>query len=202
MTLETATATLSEYDFIVVIDTSGSMSSPVKQGSSRTRWQAMQESVMAFVRDIEKIDSDGIDVVQLGGGVRSWQGVTSDKVNDLFGGLRPMGSTPLAEALTEALKLAGKSSKKDFVIVFTDGVPDDQNAAAAVIRAASNKQETDDALTFLFVQVGDDAGAAAYLRGLDDNLKGAKFDIVDAKTMEEAEKFASTAELVLAAIND
>jgi hypothetical protein len=93
-------------------------------------------------------------------------------------------------------------TEKDFIIVFTDGVPDDQAAAANVIRAASQKQETDDALTILFVQVGDDAGAAAYLKGLDDNLKGAKFDIVDAKTLAEAERFASTADLILAAIND
>ncbi len=202
MSNETATATLSEYDFIVVVDTSGSMSSPVKAGSTRTRWEAMQESVSVFVRDIEKIDSDGIDVVQLGGSVRSWQGVTSAKVTDLFGTLRPMGSTPLAEALTEALKLAGKSDKKDFVLVFTDGVPDDQAAAAKVIVEASQKQETDDALTFLFVQIGDDPSAAAYLKGLDDDLKGAKFDIVDAKTLAEAEQFATTAELVIAAIND
>lgn len=193
---------LTEYDFIVVVDTSGSMGEPVKKGSTRTRWEAMQESVGVFVRDIEKLDSDGIDVVQLGGRVQSWQGVTSAKITELFNNLRPMGGTPLAEALTEALKLAGKSDKKDFIIVFTDGVPDDKAAAANVIRAASHKQETDDALTILFVQVGDDAGASAYLRDLDDNLKGAKFDIVDAKTIEQAEQFATTADLIIAAIND
>jgi len=53
----------------------------------------------------------------------------------------------------------------------------------------------------LFVQVGYDAAASAYLRELDDNLKGAKFDIVDTKTMDEAEAFATTADLVVAAIN-
>ena len=47
-----------------------------------------------------------------------------------------------------------------------------------------------------------DIGAANYLRKLDDDLTGAKFDIVDAKTMAEAEKFPSTAELIVAAIND
>lgn len=194
-------AILSEYDFIVVVDTSGSMGSPVKAGSTRTRWEAMQESVGAFVRDIEKIDSDGIDVVQLGGSVKSWQGVTSTKVTDLFASLRPMGSTPLAEALTESLKLAGKSDKKDFVVVFTDGVPDDQAAAAKVILEAANKQTADDELTFLFVQVGDDAAATRYLQGLDDDLRGAKFDIVDAKTLTEAEQFATTADMIVEAIN-
>lgn len=200
--VENLNAQLSEYDFVVVIDTSGSMGAPVKAGSTRTRWQAMQESVGVFVRDIEKLDSDGIDVVQLGTGVQTWQGVTSATVDNMFASVTPRGSTPLAEALTAALKLAGKSSKKDFIIVFTDGVPDDEAAAAKVIIDASQKQETDDALTILFVQVGDDAGAARYLTKLDDNLKGAKFDIVDAKTMEQAEKFTTTADLILAAISD
>lgn len=43
--------------------------------------------------------------------------------------------------------------------------------------------------------------AVIVLAGLDDDLKG-KFDIVDAKTMAQAEAFATTADLVLAAIND
>lgn len=195
-------ATLGEYDFIAVIDTSSSMGEPVKQGGGPTRWEAMQESVMGFVRDIEKLDSDGIDVVQLGGSCTSWTGVTSDKVREIFNTLTPRGSTPLAQALATAFQLAGKSPKKDFIVVFTDGVPDDQAAAAAVIKGQANKQETDDALTILFIQVGDDKGATAYLRQLDDNLKGAKFDIVDAKTIDEVNKFASTAELIMAAIND
>jgi Mg-chelatase subunit ChlD len=123
-------------------------------------------------------------------------------VSDVFGANSPGGSTPLKEALQEAFKLAGKTAKKDFILVFTDGVPDDKKGAADVIKAQANKQNADDECTVLFVQVGRDAQAAAYLRELDDNLKGAKFDIVDAKTMEEAEKFASIAELIVAAIND
>ncbi len=196
------TASLTEYDFIAVVDSSGSMGEPVKKGSTTTRWEAMQESVMTFVRDVEKLDTDGIDVVQLGGACQSWQGVTSDKVRDMFGTMSPRGGTPLAEALEVALQLAGKSSKKDFIVVFTDGVPNDQSAAAKVIINAANRQETDDALTILFIQVGDDAAATKYLRDLDDNLKGAKFDIVDAKTVEEADKFTTTADLILAAISD
>ncbi|WP_280192122.1 VWA domain-containing protein [Delftia sp. PS-11] len=195
-------AKLSEFDFTVAIDTSGSMGEPVKAGSSITRWQAVQESALTFIRDIEKIDSDGLGLVLFGGtNVKSFDGVTSDKVREVFAGTSPRGTTPLAEALGQALALAGKSDKKDFVIVFTDGVPDDRAAAARIIIEASNRQETDDALTFLFIQVGDDAGATTYLRQLDDDLSGAKFDIVDVKTVAEADAFASTAEMVLAAID-
>ena len=36
-----AIARLSEYDFVVVIDKSGSMAEPVKTGSTRTRYEAV-----------------------------------------------------------------------------------------------------------------------------------------------------------------
>lgn len=193
---------LSEYDFIAVIDASGSMGENDAPGG-KSRWEYMQETATAFVRDLEKFDSDGVGIVLFSGtNIQTFDGVTSDKVKEVFATRSPRGGTPLAEALTAALGLAGKSDKKDFIIVFTDGVPDDKAAAANVIREAANASETDDALTILFVQVGRDGPAGAYLKSLDDDLKGAKFDIVDAKTIEEAEQFATTADLVVAAIND
>lgn len=202
MSNETAAVQLSEYDFIVVIDASGSMSTEDMPGG-RSRWAYMQETAAAFARDLGKLDSDGIDVVVFGGTqITTYEGVTADKVGEVFAARRPMGSTPLTEALQAAFKLAGKSDKKDFIMVFTDGVPDDKASAAKAIIDQSQLQETDDALTVLFVQVGRDAAASAYLRDLDDNLKGAKFDIVDAKTQEEAEQFPTTADLIVAAIND
>ena len=195
-------AKLSEFDFIVLIDASGSMGETDMPGG-KSRWDAVQESAVAFTRDIEKLDSDGLGVVMFSGSnVEAHDGCTVEKVKEIFAGRSPRGSTPLAEALREGLKLAGKSDKKDFLIVFTDGVPDDQAAAAKVIIDQANSQETDDALTILFVQVGHDSVATNYLRQLDDNLTAAKFDIVDAKTIDEAEKFATTADLILAAIDD
>lgn len=192
---------LTEYDFVVVVDASGSMGEEDMPGN-KSRWDYMQETALSFVRDIEKLDSDGIDVVTFGGAnIMANTGVTSKNVKDVFAQRSPRGGTPLAEALTAALELAGKSDKKDFIIVFTDGVPDDKAAAAKVIVNAANQQETDDALTILFVQVGRDASATAYLKSLDDDLTGAKFDIVDAKTMAEAEAFATTTDLILAAID-
>lgn len=196
-------AILSEYDFIVAIDASGSMGNYVKGVGSASRWEAMQESLLSFVRDVEKFDTDGIDIVTFGGSmIDKHQGVTSDKVREVFASRAPRGGTPMAEGLQAALALAGKSPKKDFILVFTDGEPDDKAAVADVIRRQANSQTADDECTILFVQVGDDPAASAYLKGLDDNLKGAKFDIVDAKTIAEAEKFSTTADLVIAAISD
>lgn len=191
---------LSEYDFVLVIDASGSMGEEDMNG--RSRWAYMQETAEQFAREVNKFDSDGIDVVIFGGKeIDSHSGVTPAKIKDVFASRSPNGTTPLAGALEAALKLAGKSDKKDFIAVFTDGVPDDRAAAAKVIVEASHKQATDDALTILFIQVGKDASAAAYLKSLDDNLTTAKFDIVDAKTLDEVEAFANVTALIEAAIN-
>lgn len=201
MATEQQLATLSEYDFIVVVDASGSMGTEDVKG--RSRWAHMQETAEAFARDLSKLDDDGLGLVVFSGtNIESYDGVTVDKISEVFKTRSPRGGTPLAEALTAALALAGKSDKKDFIIVFTDGVPDDKDAAANVIRKQANKQSADDECTILFVQVGYDASATAYLKKLDDDLTGCKFDIVDAKTIEEAEKFATTVDLVIEAIND
>lgn len=199
-----AAAKLSEFDFVLVLDASGSMAEPVKAGDphSPSRWLSAQESILGLAREIGKIDADGLDVVVFNGvGVQSFSGVTADKVKDVFASCRPASTTPLHDALTAALKLAGKSDKKDLVIVLTDGVPDDRAKAAQVIVDAANGINQDDELTILFIQVGDDAGATQYLQGLDDHLTGAKFDIVDVKTVAEVDRFHNVTDLILAAID-
>ena len=193
-------ARLSEYDFVVAIDTSGSMAEPNKAGSSTTRWEAVQETAMTFIRDVQQIDQDGLGLVLFGRQVESFDNVTADKAREVFATHSPRGSTPLAEALDAAFALAGKSDKKDFIVVFTDGVPDDRDAAAKRIIQQANSQANDDDCTVLFVQVGDDAAATRFLQSLDDELAGAKFDIVDAKIVTEADAFNSTAEMIVAAI--
>jgi Mg-chelatase subunit ChlD len=199
-----AAAKLSEYDFVIVLDASGSMGEPNKASNPTgpTRWAAAQESILSLAREIGKIDADGIDVVVFNGaGVKSFTGVTADKVKEVFANSRTTSTTPLDAALVEALKLAGKSDKKDFVIVLTDGVPDDRAAAAKVLVDASNSLSADNELTFLFIQVGDEPSATQYLQGLDDNLTGAKFDIVDVKTVAEVDQFPTVTDLILAAID-
>ena len=194
-------AKLSEYDFIVAIDVSGSTSeTDTKTGASRLSYMA--ETTIAFSRELAAIDSDGIGLVTFGASVKSYDGVNADKIKEVFATTGSRGTTPLAEALIAALALAGKSDKKDFIMVLTDGIPDNKTEVERVIREAANKMTTDDELTILFVQVGRDAAATAFLAKLDDELTGCKFDIVDAMTIEQAEQFDSIADLVLKAIND
>lgn len=87
-------AILSEFDFIVVADASGSMGEDDTPNKT-SRWEYMQESVTALVRDITKIDSDGIGLVIFGGStVSTFDGVGVDKLKEAFATRRPMGGTP------------------------------------------------------------------------------------------------------------
>lgn len=200
--IKAAHVALTEFNFIVCADASGSMTEVDCKGG-QTRWAFMQETLGAFVRDVDKIDSDGLGLVIFGGHeITTKDGVNSATIAAALAERRPVGGTPLAEALTAALQMAGKSDKKAIIIVFTDGVPDNKQAVVDLIVKQANSQKADDERTILFIQVGHNREATAYLEHLDDGLKAAKFDIVDAKTIEQAEKFPSTADLVLHAIND
>lgn len=194
---------LSKYDFIVAVDASGSMGED-DMPRNQSRWDYMQETLISFVRDIQKIDSDGIGLVLFSGSnIQQHESVTVNDIKNVFSNRSPRGTTPLTEALESCLNLANKSNKeKKFILIFTDGVPDDQESAAQVIINATQSMRTDDELTMLFIQVGKDKDAEKYLKMLDNSLIGAKFDIVDAKTMAEAENFSSTVDLIINAIND
>lgn len=156
--------------------------------------------MLGLTRQIQQYDDDGIDVVRFGGRVETFQGVTADKVKDIFA-TGPMGSTPTTEALQACLTLAGKSSKKDMIIILTDGEPNSEQSLRDLIVRTANSQTQDDALTILFIQVGDNTQATAFLKRLDDGLN-TKFDIVDAKTVEEIESLGSVDAILEAAIAD
>ncbi len=141
-------------------------------------------------------------VIFSGFDARSYASQSAADIARVFKDNEPYGGTPLAEGLTASLQLLSGTRKKKFIWVFTDGVPNNQQAAAQVIINQANSQATDDECTILFVQVGADASATTYLRKLDDELKDAKFDIVDAKTAAEAAAFKSTMDLILHAIDD
>lgn len=194
-----------EYDFSVILDASGSTAEKdVKAGffTKITRWEAIKKSATRFAKDLETIGKGLNLVVMAGSRIKSYANVGAAEVVKALDENSPGGSTPMAQALTEGLNLLKDSKKKKFIIAFTDGAPDSRQAVKDLIVKQANSQATDDECTILFIQVGEDRSAADYLRMLDDDLKEAKFDIVDAKTAKEAEAFETTMALILHAIED
>lgn len=200
---------LSDRDYTLIIDKSGSMSTPDQRGG-RTRWAEVQESTLALARKCEQVDPDGITVYVFSGRFRRYDNVTSSKVEQIFMENDPVGTTNLAGVLSDATnqyfqrKAAGQTKPQgETILVITDGEPDDRKAVMEVIINASRQMERDEELAISFIQVGNDAQASKFLKALDDQLQGvgAKFDICDTLTIDDLGDM-SLAEVLLNAITD
>lgn len=196
---------LSKRDYAICIDKSGSMSKKLK---NTTRWKHAQEQTEALARKCAEFDSDGIDVVIFASSVKTYTGVTPEKVEQIFAENEPANSTATHLALKSVFdsyftKKAAGTAKPVTCIVITDGEPDDRGAVAKTIIDAANKIEADEELAVTFIQVGDDEGARAFLKSLDDDLQsqGAKFDIVDTRNEEEMEGMTML-DILVAAVED
>lgn len=180
--------TLSEYDSIICVDRSGSMGDPTTRFASR--WKEAEELTAGLAAFASKVDTDGITLIAFGGTFKPdrdvQDGVDAKKVRELFARMNPGGSTPLDAALGAAFSKKFSSSKKAVIFVITDGVPDDQSAVKKQIIGAASKLSEGNEIKVQFIQVGDDASAKKYLDGLDNDLSGAKFDIVNVVGYEEA----------------
>ncbi|MEH2438585.1 MAG: VWA domain-containing protein [Nostoc sp.] len=200
---------MSDRDYTLIIDKSGSMSTPDQVGG-RSRWDIAQESTLALARKAEQFDPDGITVYVFSGRFKRYDDVTSAKVAQIFLENDPSGTTNLAAVLQDALnnyfqrKAAGKSKPNgETILVITDGEPDDRKAVFEVIIHATRQMERDEELGISMIQVGSDAQATKFLKALDDQLQsvGAKFDICDTVTLDDLEEM-SLVDVLTNAITD
>ncbi|MBE9005158.1 VWA domain-containing protein [Fortiea sp. LEGE XX443] len=196
-------------DYTLILDKSGSMSTPDQVGG-RSRWDIAQESTLALARKCEQFDPDGITVYTFSGRFRRYDDVTSAKVAQIFQENDPAGTTNLAGVLHDAInnyfqrKAAGKTKANgETILVITDGEPDDRKAVFEVIIQATRQMERDEELAISLIQVGSDQQATKFLKALDDQLQsvGAKFDICDTITLEDLEDM-SLADVLMNAITD
>lgn len=191
-------AFLSTFDTIFVIDDSGSMA-----GRS---WRETRDALAAITPICTAHDPDGIDVYFLnhrsgssGSGSQAPGGYynirDAHQVERLFSSVRPGGATPTGNRLQSILKpyIAGLSRRPDSmdatkpvnVIVVTDGAASDDPEAIIVhnARKLDNLDAPPHQVGIQFFQVGNEYGAAAALRQLDDDLvdQGIR-DMVDTAT--------------------
>lgn len=183
---------LQDRDFVLLIDTSGSMGRTDQRGG-RSRYEAVEEATVALAQKAIKYDADGLTLYLFNTKFRREENVSSaERVAKIFQEHEPNGSTGLDFALADAFKdyLKRKASGKtkpngELMIVITDGEPDSPSGVMQEIVSFTKKLDRDEEYGILFIQVGSDQGAYSYLKTLDDNLPGAKFDIVDVLTMDQ-----------------
>lgn len=178
-------------DYVLLVDKSGSMSTPDVEGKSR--WDAIKEASVTVARRLDEIDPDGIVFGLFSSKPQRFANAKPEQIEQLFSTNEPGGSTALHLALAAELddylqrKAVGKTHPNgEAIFVVTDGAPDDEQKVASVIVNTTKRLTSPNELNITFIQVGKDAHATAYLQRLDDQLEdeGAKYDIVDTITLD------------------
>lgn len=207
-----------KYDYKIVVDRSGSMAASDCQGGI-SRWEQAHKWSKEIADFCGRHDDDGIDIILFDSNVKEFNNVTADKVDAIFSKYGPNGTTDTALAIRTALPEFFTSTKKGFfggskldtdlvkrakpvvIVVFTDGQPNSEEDVKSAIIHITKRIQTREEVGFTFLQVGSDRGATRFLKELDDNLKGAKMDIVDTVDYESA-KFMTAEQIITGALTD
>lgn len=186
--MQKTTINLANLDVRVLVDRSGSMESK-DTPNGKSRWNYAEESIKALVTQLGAFDDNGIDIIYFNNQFELAEGVNPNSFAETWGKHNPGGGTRMGPPLRRALEMCQKAmgEKQQFILVLTDGQPDDQADVAAAIVEFTKKMERDEQCAILFARVGQDTAAKNFLEFLDDGLvekKGAKFDIVDTDDLD------------------
>lgn len=176
-------------NFIFGVDVSGSMEAGDCPGGMK-RIEFLKEKVIQFAQEASKYDPDGIDVLAFGQKVTPYEKVTADKAQEIISKLRANEAATMTHDLILKAWDMHKAGGYEQTVLFiaTDGEPSDREAVKKAIVEITNKVNDEREFNISFLTVGNiSASLSAFLTGLDDDLKGAKYDIVDVKALEEVD---------------
>lgn len=161
------------------------------------RWQQAHDPILGLADQCHRLAVNGLTVYQWGdnpGGFQVHQDVNRANLESLMATAPRSEQLALAPVLETVLnryfveKATGQQTKNgEIIIILIDNEPTDRLAIAKLIVAASQKVDHHDELGIGWLQVGNDYITKGFLVTLDDNLrqKGAKFDIVDHKPIQQ-----------------
>lgn len=185
------TELLQDRDYYLLIDTSISMTANYPRHGHVSRFEFVREGTLAFVDTITELDNDGITLLTFDAVYKVFDHVYElDQVHAIFD-VPPAGmNTLLAKPLLYVFKdyLQKKRDKQTqangaYVIVVTDGEAQDAESVKKYIAEFSRQLDSQSEVGILFLVIGDDPKALAFIEALDKDLKrsyNAQFDIVAA----------------------
>jgi Mg-chelatase subunit ChlD len=205
------------YEFIIAMDVSNSMNSPMEGGEEGTsRLDFVRDFVADLATQVMEYDDNGLDVVCFGHKVKHFDEVDSPKrVAELidevrqdktFGhGTDTVAAVKMCHDIHEGhVKSLGEKHNCTVILVLTDGKPSNPDGAvqAELLRVAKSVGDNQK-IAFSFLQVGKEKKAAKFLKKLDD-FAPEKWDITDTKRFADLmlDGKISLAQVVHAAITD
>ena len=180
-------------DFIFALDVSASMGN-TDTPTGQSRYDYAKEKALAFAQEASKIDTDGISVFRFGEKVTKFSDITPDKIPAAF----EAGPSEMATNTADVIQAAydehvERKNEQTFLLIVTDGAPTNPEAVKKTIIDITHKVKDEREFNIGILQVGNDTAVAAFLSALDDDLKGAKYDIVDVKRLEDVSFMAAVA---------
>lgn len=180
--------------FIIALDISGSMGTRDCPNDA-TRIAYVQETLRVFTTEAAKWDPDGVSLYAFGAACYAHQDQQPDQIDQLITqyASKLEGMTMTHLAIEQAYKEhKSKGSEQTFLLLFTDGDPSDRDAVKKTIARITNEVTDEKEFRIGFITVGNRTSSLnEYLTDLDDNLKEAKYDIVDVKKLEEVDFYAA-----------
>ena len=183
-------------DLVVLIDRSGSMGT-TDCPQAVSRWEWCKQQTMQLSADVQQVFPRGFSVVLFNNHTKAIDNADWHTIAEAFQNNQPDGGTDTAGAVSAqfqnywAHKKDNETSTKPLVVlVITDGAPNDPNRLRKTLIAAANDITRADEISVVFVQVGEDNQASAYLEDMTRNLnqEGAKFNIVRSVLFETVEQ--------------
>lgn len=168
--------------YVLICDKSGSMAS--RDGDS-TRWESARLAVEKLVEKMFIYDTDGKVPLYLFDNNVEFVGecTSAGQVAKVFNDYQPGGTTDLGKCLEIAMSTYVGKKRQNWSIVpgttfvvILDGDADDRQTVKDVIikysDPANNFIEHHSNIALTFIQIGDDKGATAFLKELDDKMMG------------------------------
>jgi Mg-chelatase subunit ChlD len=184
---------LSDYNFIVLVDHSGSMKEQIhrvpgsQSGSTKLDW--VKSNMNTFANFLAGHCKSGITLIPFNGSFQVIPLNSAWSVSSEVNRLNAEGGTNLGDPLDEAVHIALSSRKNQMIVVLSDGMSNlGPSLEETIIQATKVVPAGEVVASFLQIGAG---GGEAIIRNLDDNLvsKGAAYDMVDAKYFSEIERY-------------
>lgn len=208
---------LAEYDLVVVIDSSASMTykcgfppgalgrepDNIKADVSEvrsapmTRWEWCLTQAAELTRQTSEALGGRLSVVLFANNSTIYKNVSPTDIRQILASRRPTGGTRATDALKRLMdayferKAANGEQTRPLLIAFiTDGCPEDACSLRSAIVRATRKMDRPGEINLTFLQVGNDPRAPKLLEGLKRKLmqENAQFDIVNVKRFAELNK--------------